>query len=113
MYDVSEKVLGHYIYHLQTGEPLGLGPEHRKAMTSASWDPKVADRFVIPTHRDQLYSVLFQIKNHDGIGIENISIAPHEREVLIRGNRKFTVKGVHVSKRRSNLYVVELDGNSH
>lgn len=110
MHEVSAVDLSHYIYHSQTGEPIGLGPEHRGAMTSASWDPNVADQFLGHSRFTMKYNVIFEIKNHGGISIENISIAPFEREVLIPGDRKFTVSGVHLSKERSNLYIVHLDG---
>lgn len=110
MHEVSAVDLSHYIYHAQTGEPIALGPEHRGAMTSASWDPHVADQFLGHNRFSMGYNVMFEIKNHKGISIENISIAPFEHEVLIPGDRQFTVSGVHLSKERSNLYIVHLDG---
>jgi len=61
-------------------KPLRLGPSNKPAITSASWDPEVAQLFLRwqwNPAKDNRYGIIFSISgDHGGVAIENISHLP-------------------------------------
>ena len=78
--------------------PMGLGPNNTPAITSTSWNPDVAQSFLRYNWnpaKDKRYGIIFSISGkHGGVGIENISVKPRQREILIPQSTRFTIERI-------------------
>ena len=80
---------------MERREPMGLGLDENPALTSATWDPVVAQRFASTWHpffKTDAYSVFMVIEQNRGLAIEKISYIPGEKEVLLPRNGMYMIE---------------------
>jgi hypothetical protein len=74
-----------------------LGPNGLAAITSASWDLKVAKDFAFMYRGSDgppKFFVIMVLRNHRGVPIQNLSEFPAEHEVLIPSSQKFIIENM-------------------
>lgn len=86
---------------------IALGQDHMPALTSTSWNPKVADVYSISSRKEN-YRVIFVIKQRTGRSIETLSRYPAEEEVLLPSNATFQIGQMGYVDRERRLLSVEL-----
>jgi len=106
MRSVEPGQVARLVDHWHRRKPLGLGLKNKPAVTSASWDPAVAQNFM--RAKDSLYSIFFEIqKGHGGVGIQEIALHPRQHEVLLPKERWFLIEHMApVQDQTKMLYVL-------
>ena len=95
MADVSSDKLASWIKNWHEKKPMYLSAEQRPALTSASWNLDIAQRFSksFRTNPGQVqFNILMELHNHRGVAIEKISTYPSECEVLIPSHQEFIIE---------------------
>lgn len=104
--DVSLAQIETLTSHWQSGTPIGLGPNLRPALTSATWDHKVAKHFF--GENSCAYRVFFVIHHQSGVVLENLSPMPGEHEVLLPASSFFTIRSIAMAEGVDRGLVVHL-----
>lgn len=97
--EVPYETVANWIKKWRAGEPMALGPNDKPAITSATWDIKIAKSFLyldlasLVTRKEHL-SVLLEIHHHRGVGIQNVSLFYKEHEVLLPASQKFQIEEI-------------------
>ena len=84
-----------------------LGQNNLPAITSASWNPNIALKFIDDFPTDK-YNILYAIKQRRGATIESISKFPAEEEVLIGSSSIFQISSIGSIDPNNRLIFVEL-----
>ena len=95
MADVSAENLALWAKNWHEKLPMYLSAEQRPALTSASWNLEIAERFTKSFRSADghvHFNILMELRDHKGIAIENISIYPSECEVLIPSHQQFIIE---------------------
>ena len=111
--NVTRNQLALYVKKWRSGEPIGLGLRDQPGLASATWDPEVAADFAIGNrfpgvHMD--YGVVFELTDHGGVGIEELSHFAREREVLIPSYMEFIIEELRVIEGEFPILKVRLKG---
>jgi hypothetical protein len=94
---VPMATLARWVQKWREGSPMHLGPGDQPALTSATWDLEVAKNFLVigaysSPFGERDFSVVFEIVDHGGVGIQAVSRMPREHEVLIPAFRQFVIE---------------------
>jgi hypothetical protein len=86
---------------------ISLSQKNLPALTSTSWNIKVAEAFAIAPDKSK-HSIIYIIKQRTGKTIEKISRYPAEEEVLIPSNALFQIGQIAYINREKRVLSVEL-----
>lgn len=110
---VSQNDVAFWVKSWQSKAPISLGPNHKPALTSASWKRSIAERFLQKESNwknTERFSVLMEIHDHQGVGVENISAIPPEAEVLIPTKQKFVIEDMAPLLHEPQILILILKG---
>lgn len=97
MNNVTPEDMSVFINKWKTKTSTHLGPNGMAALTSASWDLKVAKDFAFMykgSDGPPKFFVIMVLRNHRGVPIQNLSEFPTEHEVLIPSSQKFIIENM-------------------
>jgi hypothetical protein len=113
MKDVSREQIQKWRTYWEKGEAFGLGVDDRPGLTSASWDPEVAKKFMGVGHVFSLkttYGVVMEITSHQGVSIQTISKVLSEKEVLIPSNMRFKIEQMSLLDQSHGIIHIKVRG---
>ena len=111
--DVKIATLAQWVSNWREQRLVGLGRNNKASLISCTWDIDVADIFVNPIGRilqSHLFSVLFVIKEHRGVSVENISKYTNEREILLPSDQKFLIDHMAPLENGNRTMIIYLRG---
>jgi hypothetical protein len=112
--DVQREHVARFVALWLDRKPLALGPNDLPALTSTSWRPEVASLFLIDRNlrskRKNLFDILFVIDDHQGVGIENLSVLRGEAEVLLPTNSWFMIENIIPVENENATIIIKLKG---
>lgn len=113
MKDVSREQIQNWRTFWEKDEAFGLGVNNKPGLTSASWDPEVAKKFMGIGHVFSLkttYGVVMEITNHQGVSIQTISKVLSEKEVLIPSNMRFKIEQMSLLDQSHGIIHIKVRG---
>jgi hypothetical protein len=113
MKDVSPEQIQSWRAYWQKGQSFGLGIQDKPGLSSASWDPEVAKKFMGMGHvfgAKNTYGVILEITNHQGVSIQTISKVFSEREVLIPSRIRFKIEQMSLLDQSQGIIHIKLRG---
>lgn len=94
-------------------QPFGLGLQDKPGLTSTSWDPEIAKKFMGAGHTfgvKNTYGVILEISHHNGVSIQNISRVFSEKEVLIPSRMLFKIEQMSLLDQTPGIIHIKLRG---
>jgi hypothetical protein len=113
MKDVSREQIQKWRTFWEKDEAFGLGVNDKPGLTSASWDPEVAKKFMGTGHVFSLkttYGVVMEITGHQGVSIQTISKVLSEKEVLIPSNMRFKIEQMSLLDQSHGIIHIKIRG---
>lgn len=105
--NISESTIADLFRFRKSKKLITLGQRNLPALTSTSWNIRVAEAFAASTDKSK-YSIIYTIKQRSGKTVEKISRYPGEEEVLIPSDALFHIGEIAFIHREKRLLSVEL-----
>ncbi len=105
--NISESNIADLFRFRRSKQMITLGQRNLQALTSTSWNIRVAEAFAASTDKSK-YSIIYTIKQRSGKTVEKLSRYPGEEEVLIPSDALFQIGEIAFLNREKRLLSVEL-----